>query len=57
MPLAVIKTGNFSRISPDVNQKRINFNSRVRGKVVIMFRNLHFPPLDSRLMVLVLRLK
>lgn len=47
--LSPLKTGNFSRSSLGVNQKRINFNSRVCGKGTIMCRILHFPALDSRL--------
>ena len=47
--MSPLKTGNFSRSGPGVNQKRINFNSRVCGKGTIMCRILHFPALDSRL--------
>ena len=47
--LSPLKTGNFSRSSLGVNQKRINFNSRVCGKGTIMCKILHFSALDSRL--------
>ena len=47
--MSPLETGNFSRSSPGVNQKRINFNSRVRGKGKIMCKILHFSALDSRL--------
>ena len=47
--LSPLKTGNFSRSSPGVNQKSLNFNSRVRGKGTILCRILHLPTLDSRL--------